>query len=177
MTRDGTERGPVEPAASEAPGVDEVDVLSALARLDLEAAWAYEASAEAAETAEFTGELRARLLQFRDEHLWHVEELNQLILARGGTALQARAAPEGNLLGSLARLASPFGLVALLLSLLLNEQMMNWNHDLALEFDWADEEVVEVLESHRAEEQRHMAWLSEQEEALTAFEQPPEAQA
>ncbi|MFE8605145.1 hypothetical protein [Archangium violaceum] len=169
MAHDERNQGPVEPAAGEVEGVDEVEVLSALARLDLEMAWAYDASAEAVEHG---GELRSRLLQFRDEHLWHVEELNQLILARGGTLLQARGGPDGHLLGPLTWLVRPFGLVAQLLSLLLNEQMSNWNHDLALELDWADGDVVEVLERHRAEEQHHMAWLSEQEEALTASEPP-----
>ena len=174
MTPDGKRRGPVEPSAGELEGVDEVEVLSALARLDLEVARAYEACAEAAEHG---GELRTQLLRFRDEHLWHVEELNQLLLARGGAPLQARAHPDGHLLAPLTRLSSPFGLVALLLSLLLDEQMSNWNHDLALELDWADDGVLAVLEKHRAEEQHHMTWLSEQEEALTALEEMPGARA
>lgn len=164
----------MEPATGEPVGVDEVEVLSALARLDREAAWAYDTSAEA---TEHSGELHARLLEFRDEHLWHMEELNQLILARGGTPLPSREDADGGVLSPLTRLASPFGLVALMLSLLLNEQMVNWNHDLALELDWADEGVVEVLERHRAEEQHHLTWLSELEEALTDDGQSPDARA
>ncbi|WPB76098.1 hypothetical protein KYC5002_44800 [Archangium violaceum] len=45
-------------------------------------------------------------------------------------------------MGPLTWLVRPFGLVAQLLSLLLNEQMSNWNHDLALELDWAEGDVV-----------------------------------
>jgi competence ComEA-like helix-hairpin-helix protein len=153
--------------------LEDVEVLSTLARLDLEAALAYETGAEAVVEVP---DVREQLLRFRDDHLRHVEDLNQLIVARGGPPIQSQPNPSLYLLRSLALISQPFGPVALVLTLLTNEQMTNGTYDLTREFDW-DDEVLRVLERNASDEQRHLQWLVEKEEELSGPMELPAAPA
>jgi competence ComEA-like helix-hairpin-helix protein len=149
--------------------MDEVEVLTTLARLDLEAALAYEAGAEAATELQ---DIRRHLLRFQEEHLRHVADLNRLLRARGGTPLEPQQGGDGSLLQRLARLSIPFGPVGLVLTLLNNEQMTNATYELALEFEW-DEEALEVLTRNAIDEQRHLFWLAQTEDELASDEEAP----
>jgi rubrerythrin len=107
------------------------------------------------------------LLQFRDDHLRHVEDFNRILRARGGTPLDRNAAPDGHLLRSLAQLTGPFGPAALVLAMVANEQLTNGSYDLALELEW-DDDIMAVLERAFSDEQRHLSWLLKQQEKLAA---------
>ncbi|HZI12102.1 MAG TPA: helix-hairpin-helix domain-containing protein [Myxococcus sp.] len=150
----------VEPGDEEA--LDAVEVLSAVASLDLEAALAYEAGAEALAGLR---DLRSHLLRFRDDHLRHMTALNRLLREFGARPIEPRATPEDYLLRRLARFARPFGPGALVLTLLSDEQMTNGTYELALGLDW-DDDVRGLLERHASDEQRHLLWLSDQEDLL-----------
>jgi rubrerythrin len=139
-----------------------VEVLSAVASLDLEAALAYEAGAEALAGLR---DLRSHLLRFRDDHLRHMTALNRLLREFGARPIEPRATPEDYLLRRLARFARPFGPGALVLTLLSDEQMTNGTYELALGLDW-DDDVRGLLERHASDEQRHLLWLSDQEDLL-----------
>jgi len=150
--------------------LDSVEVLSTMARMDLEAALAYEASAEAALGTE---ELRSQLLRFRDDHLRHVLDLNRVLRVMGSAPiLHMRLDTEQYLLRSLAKLARPFGPGALVLVLLTDEQMTNGIYELARELDW-DDEVADLIERNAADEQRHLLWLSDKEDELMRHEGHP----
>lgn len=143
------------------------ELLSTLARLDLEAALAYEAGAEVVE-----GGLRGQLLRFREDHLRHVLGLNRALRSMGRAPfVHSRQTTEASLACSLARLGGPFGSGALMLVLLADEQLTNGIYGLALRLDW-DDEVAELLARHAADEQRHFLWLSDRADEFAKREEP-----
>lgn len=139
----------------------EEDVLTTLARMDLEAALAYDVAAVSAQDAR----LRDALQSFRDDHLRHVEELNRILKDRGGGPPDGMANRTDLLLPAVARLTLPFGSDAALVALLVNEQMTNGVYEMVLEFEW-DNEVSELLEKNLSDEQRHLIWLSDRAQVL-----------
>ncbi|QRK12551.1 helix-hairpin-helix domain-containing protein [Archangium violaceum] len=149
---DGAEGAePVVPTAA----LEEVEVLTTLARLDLEAALAYEACAEVVEIAD----IREHLLQFRDDHLRHVDAINRVLETRGGKAIEPRSS--GQLLRGIARVASSLGSDTGLIALLTNEELTNETYEMVAVLDW-DSDIEQMLERHAADEMRHFEWLSGQ---------------
>ncbi len=141
--------------------LEPLQVLRVAARLDLEAALAYGAGAAAVIEAE----IREQLLRFRDDHLRHLEALNGLLAAEGGSPIDI---PEDNselLLPSVALIAGALGTDAVLMTLLTNEQMTNGLYDMALQVEW-DEELTALMQRHAADEERHLSWLADQVDAL-----------
>jgi competence ComEA-like helix-hairpin-helix protein len=138
-----------------------LQVLTVTARLDLEAALAYDAGASAVTEAE----LREQLLRFRDDHLRHLEALNRLLVAQGGSPIDAQADGSALLLPSVALIAGALGTEAVLMTLLTNEQMTNGVYDMTLQVEW-DEEMTALMEQHAADEARHLSWLGDQVDAL-----------
>lgn len=137
----------------------EADVLSALARLALQAAFSYEASARAFAQLE---PLRARLRALRDEHLKAVSALDGLLRLR-----QAPGTAEGAHTGASVPQPppadeAPSGGADVLLALLTTEVATRGCYLATLELSW-DARTREVLERHVAEAQRRIVWLSEQE--------------
>jgi rubrerythrin len=155
------QRGEADEAAGAAMNQDEA--LLALARLEREAAAAYEVAARAAADVM----LSAGLGKFRDDHLRHVRELNVLIVELGGEEVDETIAGGGLLLGELARLAEPLGDEAILLGLLSNEQLTNGSYEVALELEW-DADTERILTRNMEDEQRHLRWLSEQLDQLAS---------
>ncbi len=140
--------------------LDEIEVLTTLARLDLEAALAYDVAANASHERD----LRQTLGRFRDDHLRHVDDLNRLLRGRGGPEL-GRSEKTELLLRPLARVAAAFGPIAVVMTLLNDEQITNETYELALELEW-DDDVQRVLERNLSDEQRHLSWLAEKEDQL-----------
>jgi rubrerythrin len=150
------------------------EVLATLAQLDLESALAYEAAAGIAGDPE----IRATLGGFAHDHRLHVEALNGVLETEGEGVLAARESERMPLLAGLARLAGPIGPEALALALLANEQLTNLSYEDALAYEW-DSTSERMLEGFRADEERHMRWLSDKHDELTRAaserQSPPQA--
>jgi rubrerythrin len=131
-----------------------VEVLAALARLDVEAALAYEAAAGLADDAETVGQLR----RFGRDHRRHAQALARLLGEWGG--LEPERVPAEPVLAGLARVAAGLGPASLTLALLANEQLTNLAYEDVLAYAW-DEAVERLLVEFRADEERHLRWLSE----------------
>jgi rubrerythrin len=160
---------PQEGANASEPLLAPEEVLASLALLDLESALAYEAAVEIASDVE----IRRTLREYSEDHRRHVEALNRTLEQLGEGALAARDSDRMPLLAGLARISGPIGPEALALSLLANEQLTNLSYEDALAYQW-DEQNERMLEGFRADEERHMRWLSDKHDELTraAPEQP-----
>jgi rubrerythrin len=144
-----------------------VELISALARLDLEAAMAFEAAASlAAQDVDLAQNLRA----FARDHRSHLEALNETLESEGEEGVR----PEGNaggVLAGLLGLTGPLGPDVVVVTLLGNEQLTNLAYDAALSYDW-DAETGAMLRRFQQDEERHVAWLAEKHERLGAGHEP-----
>lgn len=138
------------------------EVLASLAQLDLESALAYEAAVEIARDPE----ILRMLGEFAKDHRRHVDALNRILEAEGEGTLAAREPDRMPLLAGLARISGPIGPEALALALLANEQLTNLSYEDALAYQW-DATSERLLEGFRADEERHMRWLSDKHDELT----------
>jgi rubrerythrin len=150
---------------AEVPEIIEVTVspdelLGTLARLDLEAALAYDAAAELSDDPS----VRRQLGGFAGDHRRHVAELNRRLEAAGEPAVTTLTAG-APVLASLLRLAGPLGPDVIVVALLGNEQLTNLSYDAALAYEW-DDETEAVLERFAADEQRHLAWLARRHDEI-----------
>lgn len=141
--------------------LSELEVLMALAQLDLEAALAYEAAAEVVED----GEIEEQLGEFARDHRRHIEGIARVLSTGGGAGLSRPPSRATGLLAELARLSAPLGAGALVLTLLADEQLTNLSYEDALAYEWDDLHEA-MLEQFRADEERHMRWLSDKADAL-----------
>ncbi len=147
--------------AAENDEIPAVELISALARLDLEAALAYEAAAElSTEDPDLTQNLRA----FARDHRSHLEALNETLESEGEEPCGPDAADRGVLAGLL-DLTGPLGPDVVVVTLLGNEQLTNLAYDAALSYDW-DDETSGMLRRFQQDEERHVAWLAEKHERL-----------
>ncbi|MGC3996718.1 MAG: hypothetical protein QM767_03970 [Anaeromyxobacter sp.] len=143
------------------------ELLAALARLDLEAALAHEAAAEACEDQA----LAERLRGFAADHRRHLARLAPLLAAEGEAPLD-EARPGAPLLRGLILVAAPLGPEVLLAALIADEQLTNLSYEGALAYEW-EADVEAVVLACRADEERHFAWLAERHDALGT--RPPPA--
>jgi rubrerythrin len=139
-----------------------VELISALARLDLEAALAYEA---AAGMSEQDADLAQSLRAFARDHRTHVEALNETLEAEGEEPVAPPAGPSGAVLVGLLGLTAPLGPDVVVVTLLGNEQLTNLAYDAALSYDW-DTETAAMLHRFQQDEERHVAWLADKHERL-----------
>ena len=152
-------------------GPDEVAVaavhlVSSLARLDLEAALAYDAAAEVCAD----GDLRDQLRAFAKEHRVHLEALNEALEAEGEPAI-ATPAPADAALAGLLTVTGPLGDEVIVVTLLGTEQLTNLGYDAALSYQW-DRENEAMLKRFQDEEERHLAWLAAKHDALGGHADP-----
>jgi hypothetical protein len=146
-----------------------VELISALARLDLEAALAYETAAGlAAEDVDLGESLRA----FARDHRTHLEALNEALEAEGEQAIGPDLAGGGGVLAGLLGLTGPLGADVVVVTLLGNEQLTNLAYDAALSYDW-DAETGAMLRRFQQDEERHVAWLAEKHERLGGGRESP----
>jgi rubrerythrin len=141
--------------------VSPLDLVAALARLDLEAALAYEAAAP------LTGdmEMMRQLTAFAKDHRRHVAGLNRVLEAYGQPSVAPESGPGIPLLAGIVQLAGPLGPDVIVVALLGNEQLTNLSYDGALAYQW-DDQIEAMLQEFQADEERHLAWLAEQHEAI-----------
>ena len=147
-----------------------VELISALARLDLEAALAYEAASDlAAEDPELVRHLRS----FARDHRAHLEALNETLESEGEAPLGPEAVPRGAVLAGLLGLTAPLGREIVVVTLLGNEQLTNLAYDAALSYDW-DTETGAMLRRFQQDEERHVSWLAGEHGRLgPRSDQPP----
>jgi hypothetical protein len=156
--------GPDEPA------IPAVDLISALARLDLEAALAYEAAADA--TGE-QDELARILREFARDHRSHLEALNETLESEGETAVGPEAV-SGGAMAALLRLTAPLGREIVIVTVLGTEQLTNLGYDAALSYEW-DDETGAMLRRFQEHEERHVSWLAGEHGRLGLSNEPPPA--
>ena len=157
------------PAERDREEIPAVKLISALARLDLEAALAYEAAAAlAADDVDLAGSLRA----FAGDHRAHLEALNETLESEGEDPVGPEAGPSGPVLAGLLGLTGPLGPDVVVVTLLGNEQLTNLAYDAALSYDW-DDDTGAMLRRFQQDEERHVAWLADEHERLGAEREPP----
>jgi rubrerythrin len=162
QTGEGNQRDRDDDDYPRPPGQPEL--LLTLGRLDLEVAAAYEVIAsEVGDDG-----VRSQLLEMRDDHRRHAEELQGLLVARGVDAsvlAGLQQAQEYSLLRPLADLVRPLGSGFAIVTLIANEHLTNAAYEGALEYDWSDEEI-EFLDRAFLDEQDHLEWLLAQETVM-----------
>lgn len=146
-----------------------VELISALARLDLEAALAYEA---AAGMAGGDADLATNLRAFAADHRTHLEALNETLESEGEEGVGPDGETAGAVLAGLLGLTGPLGPDVVVVTLLGNEQLTNLAYDAALSYDW-DAETSAMLRRFQQDEERHVAWLAEKHERLGGGREPP----
>jgi rubrerythrin len=149
-------------SAFEGADADEViEILTTLARLDGEAADAYSVASEMLQD----DELGRKLIEFSDEHIHHLRELNRLIRRAGGAGFDEEDLPAEGLLARLAESAAAVGPNELVIALIGNELLCNSTYRTALNLPF-DESLHGLIARHHAEEQRHLGWLLRVRERL-----------
>jgi rubrerythrin len=154
-------------ATKQRDGVAEVDVeispaemLATLARLDLEAALAYEVAARVVKDRELAGPLAS----FARDHRRHVEAIDRVLRGLGApTVGEALEGPP--FLAGLMQIAGPLGPDVIVVALLGNEQLTNLGCDAALAYEW-DGALEAMLRRFQADEERHLGWLAERHDAM-----------
>jgi hypothetical protein len=147
-----------------------VELISALAKLDLEAALAYEAAAGSTEQEdEFVRTLR----EFARDHRAHLEALNETLESEGEAAVGPDASA-GGAIAALLRLTAPLGREIVVVTVLGAEQLTNLAYDAALSYDW-DDETGAMLRRFQEHEERHVSWLAGEHGRLGLSHEPPPA--
>jgi rubrerythrin len=131
----------------------ELIALAALAQMDFEAAVAYAVAADSIPDREVS----KQLLEFRADHLRHVEDLDRLASDMGGE-LTERIDASDSMIANLAVAAAALGESSAMFAMISNEKLTNSTYESILRLDW-DEEVREVLTRNFQDEQRHLRWL------------------
>jgi rubrerythrin len=149
-----------EDALADEDTIEDADmaVLVALAELDAEAAEAYRIAAENTDQVH----LRAKLEEFRQDHLRHVETFNRLFAEAGEPGVSVDLDEQSSALTMLAQSLSQMGPRQALLGMLANEQLTNVNYRAVAELPF-DDMIADILEQHLSDEERHLDWLRAQE--------------
>jgi len=146
-----------------------VELVASLARLDLEAALAYEAAADLCAEEDLARHLRV----FAKDHRVHVDALNEALEAGGEPAAAPLAAPAGPVFAGLVRITGPLGDEVIVVTLLGNEQLTNLSYDAALAYEW-DRDTEAMLRRFQEDEERHIAWLASEHDALGGHAEQPD---
>jgi rubrerythrin len=161
-------------ARDEEGAIPAVELIAALAKLDLEAALAYEAAADFASEED---ELVRTFREFAREHRAHLEALNETLESEGEPAVgtdPGSGSKSGGAIAALLRLTSPLGREIVVVTVLGAEQLTNLAYDAALSYDW-DEETGAMLRRFQEHEERHVSWLASEHGRLGLSHEPPPA--
>ncbi len=146
--------------------ISPAELLSSLARLDLEAALAYETAAELSAEPDVARQLRV----FANDHRRHLDALNR-ILAREGEPSVTVIGGAVPVLPGIMKLAGPLGPEVIVVALLGNEQLTNLSYDGALAYQW-DHDLEAMLQGFAADEQRHLTWLVDRHDRVSRHAPP-----
>lgn len=133
-----------------------VKKLSNLAQLDIDAVHAYEEALKNIDKSE----IHKKISDFRDDHLRHINNLNDLIVKFGGIPPERTKDFKGYLIQGFTSLRSVTGTVGALNAMETNEVLTNKTYKNALE----DEEnmpleVRSIIEENYLDEQRHLDYI------------------
>lgn len=133
---------------------DPVSLLRNLVELDYDAIEAYEAAISRLDDSI----IRQRLQQFCDDHRRHVATLNPILQRLGGdVVLQGdikRVLTKGKVV-----IGGLFGDRAILMAMKTNEDDTNTAYERAVAHSGFSSDVVQVLQSHLADERRHREYI------------------
>lgn len=151
-----------------------VEALVGLAELDCEAAAGYRVAAESIDD----GEARAQLERFREDHIRHVRDINEILEQMSCEPVDEELEPDESLFARLAQTAALLGDGGVVLAMISNEQLTNGTYQAALLMP-ASEETRAVIQRNLEDEQRHLRWLLEARArmGMAAAEERPESAA
>jgi rubrerythrin len=128
--------------------------LRLLARLDVDAAAAYQAAIERVEEQP----IKERLNAYRLDHTRHVQDLNEHITRLGGEPVDLTPDIAGLVLRGFTSLSGVLGTRGALAAMLANEQLTNATYEVMRRMRWPAE-IQELIEANRADERRHFQWM------------------
>ncbi len=128
--------------------------LQSLAQLDVDAIGTYEAALKRVDVPMLVEELG----EFKADHERHVRSLNALIAKYGGQPVSFKPDLMGSVLKGFTSVTSMMGNEAALIAMIGNEELTTRTYQAALKLEWSPEEKT-VIESHYADEQRHLSWI------------------
>ncbi|MCD6026492.1 MAG: hypothetical protein K0R08_1011 [Solimicrobium sp.] len=136
-----------------------------MCQLDIDAVNAYETALKKIDDKEIHNAVE----QFRQDHLRHVEELNNLIRKLGGTPTEFTKDLKGYLIEGMTALRSVTGTKGALKAMETNEFITNKNYAEAVrENTDFPEEGRALLQKNYADEKRHLAYIQATLKNLTA---------
>ncbi len=146
--------------------MDVIDKLNDMIALDIDAVHAYEAAIKRLEAIE----LRQQLRQFQADHERHVSALSAVVVKLGGTP-RARGDVMGVLRQGFTAVTAMMGDESALRAMRGNEEMLARAYRAALDALWPDE-VKTLLEQSYADEERHLAFVTEAEKMRRGYDEP-----
>ncbi len=130
--------------------------LQSLAQLDVDAIGTYDAALKRVDVPV----LMEQLGEFKADHERHVQNLNGLITRYGGEPVKFKPDLKGAVLKGFTAITSMMGNEAALIAMVGNEELTTRTYQAALKMEWSPDEKA-VIESHYADEQRHLAWIKD----------------
>lgn len=132
--------------------------LSNLAQLDIDAVNAYETALKKIDDTD----LHRKVDLFRQDHLRHVDDLNNLIVKLGGKPVEFSKDLKGYLIDGMTALRSVTGTKGAINAMETNEIITNKSYSESLKDDLdLTDEMRTLLEKNYSDEQRHLAFIRE----------------
>lgn len=129
--------------------------LRQLAQLDVDAIRLYDSAIAHATVPS----VREALSSFRVDHVRHVQDLNRHIERLGGVPVDMAPDLKGLVLQGFTSATSRLGTRAALVAMVANEQLTTATYTLARRIPWESDALRALVESHQADEKRHLGWI------------------
>lgn len=128
--------------------------LSRLVQLDVDAVRAYDQAIDHLDHVE----IRRKLMEFRQDHVQHIERLSSAIRRNEGEPPERSRDVKGFVIEGFTAIGSRLGIEGALQAMRGNEKLTNAAYDEALELDlpW---DVRHLVETHRDDERRHLRFI------------------
>lgn len=131
--------------------------LRKLHQLDFDAVKAYEEAIERISNPR----IKQQLTEYKNEHIEHLERLEQLIVAKGDKKPERKRDLKGILIEGMTLLRSAMGDEQALKAMKQNEEVTNKKYSEALKDFHSDKEAMKVINRHYADEKKHLAFIKE----------------
>ncbi|MCO4755477.1 MAG: DUF892 family protein [Bacteriovoracaceae bacterium] len=131
--------------------------LTSLHQLDVDAIHAYD---EAIKRMENT-HVKQKLQEYKHDHEMHLDNLEELIISKGGERPNRKRDMKGMLLEGMTLLRSSMGDEQALKAMKQNEELTNKKYLEALQEFSSDPDCMKVLEHNYADERKHLTFIKE----------------
>ena len=131
----------------------QIDELNELIRFDFDAIGAYNSAIDDVKEIQ----VRNTLIQFRDDHDRHVQNLSAIVERLGGRPVDSPGF-KGVIRKTMTKVAGLGGTELTLKAMRSNEEVLNKTYARHLALDFPDN-VKEVIRKNYGDEQRHLAWV------------------